>query len=584
MKKLVMILMFCLALLLAACEPQSQQEKVLRFPDTKWTTLNPYLANSSEDMVNDFAQARLYRRFAKEDRKTVYIRPELAESEPKMMDSEGKVWQIKIRPDLFFTDHQGKKTDKPINANTFVQSVKRALDPKLAQRAGDNMGQYISILNAREYFRQTPEAPMAWESVGVKALDELTLEITLSAGATARNVMQQFIGYGTVPTDPELFDSLTFPDGSGTAYGDSVENTLYCGAFYITGWVKESVISLTKNPYYVFADEIKLDKAELYYVESYQTQVEKYLAGELDATAMTAELAPRYAEREDYLSYPSRYILQIEINRGHSSLKILDNQNFKDALWYGVDRVALAKLTAGTPANYIIPDTALADPDQGIYFKDTEVAAAYREKIEESYQPEKARTFFEKAMEEAGFSGKLSLRLLISAENAEMNTCALFLQQQLGEVFGTDRFELIIDPVPNKTRLSTMKAFRENPDSYELALSNWSREVTDNSPFNVLDVYSETYWAQANAPYGNAYINEVIAWQDTEPRIKNDRSYNVYLAGEMEREALANRLTIPLYESSFQYLVSPALKLPLAMPSPSLGFTFKPWLAELETR
>ena len=568
---------------LTACGKKTEAEKILRFPDTKWTTLNPYLANASEDMLNDFSQARLYRRFANADRETVYIRPELAESEPQQMDAEGKVWRIRIRSGLFFVDCEGRKTDRPINAAVFEASLKAALDPKLTQRAGDNLGQYISILNAREYFRQTPEAPVAWSEVGIKAVDELTLEITLSTAATKRNVMQQFIGYGTVPTDPELFDSLRSADGTSTAYGTEVDKTLYCGAFYVTKWVKESVITLTKNPYYVFADEIRLDKAELHYVESYQTQAEMYLSGQLDATALTSQIAVQYLEREDFVSYAARYIMQIEINRGNTRQPILDNQNFKDALWYAVDRAALAKLVAGTPANYIIPDTSLADPETGLYFKDSETAKAYRETVAESYQPEKARALFEKAMAEEGISGKLTLHLLIESDNPDMNTSALFLQQHLEEIFGAGRFSLMIDEVPKKTRLSTMKAFRTDPDSYELALSNWSREATDESPFNVLDVYSDTYWAQANAPYGNAFINETITLQDTDPRIKSDRAYNVQKAGEMEKAALEARLTIPMFETSFQYLVSPKLILPLKNPSPSLGFTFKPWLADLIT-
>ena len=580
---LLLLLTAALLLSLSACGKKETPEKVLRFPDTKWTTLNPYLANASEDLLNDFSQARLYRRFANEDRETVYIRPELAESEPQQMDAEGKVWRIKIRPGLFFTDSQGQKTDRPINAAVFEASLKAALDPKLAQRAGDNLGQYITILNAREFFRQTAEAPVDWSAVGVKAVDELTLELTLTTAATKRNVMQQFIGYGTVPTDPALFDSLRSADGTSTAYGTDVDKALYCGAFYVTKWVKESVITLTKNPYYVFADEIKIDKAELHYVESYQTQAEMYLSGQLDATALTSQIAVQYLEREDYVSYAARYIMQIEINRGNTKQPILDNQNFKDALWYAVDRASLAKLVAGTPANYIIPDTSLADPEKSLYFKDTDTAKAYRETVEESYQPEKARSLFEKALAEEGIGGKLTLHLLIESDNPDMHTAALFLQQHLEEIFGAERFALAIDEVPKKTRLANMKAFRTDPDSYELALSNWSREATDESPFNVLDVYSDTYWKQANAPYGNAFINETITLQDTDPRVKNDRAYNVKLAGEMEKAALEARLTIPLFETSFQYLVSPKLILPLKNPSPSLGFTFKPWLADLKS-
>lgn len=566
----------------AASEPVSTEApapavKHLRMPDGECQTFNPYLANTQDEMMNDFAQARLYRRFAKEDRQTLYMRPELAAEEPKQMDSEGKVWQIRIRPNLFFTDSSGNLTDKPINAAVFEHSFKMALDPTLKQRAGDNMSIYITIVNAKEYFQQTPEAPVKWEDVGIKAVDELTLELTLATPSTQMNVMQQFTGYGTVPTDPDLFTSL-MSDGS-TAYGTDHTKTLYCGAFYVTNWVKSSAITLKKNPNYVFADEIKITDATLYYVENYQTQLEMYMKGDLDSTALDAEIAPRYAEREDYLSYPARYLMQIEINRGNTEKPILDNMNFKNALWYAVDRVALAKLEAATPANYVIPDTSLADSETGLLFKDTDVAKSYREDMNASYDPAKAKEYFDKAMEEEGIAGKLTLELIISPATPEQSLCAQFLQQHLAEIFGADRFELKI--TENQDRANLMKTWRDDPNAYELCLSNWSRAVTDDSPFNVFDKYSEVYDLKVNAPYGNAFINETVFLQTTDPRVKTDQAYNVELAGQMEKEALENRLVIPMFERSFQYLVSPKLVLPLEVPQPSMGFTLRPWLADL---
>ena len=551
--------------------------KHLRMPDGECQTFNPYLANTQDEMMNDFAQARLYRRFAKEDRETLYMRPELAAEEPRQMDQEGLVWQIKIRPGLFCTDHTGKLTDKPINAAVFEHSFKMALDPALKQRAGDNMSIYITIKNAKEYFQQTPEAPVNWEDVGIKTLDDLTLELTLATPSNALNVMQQFTGYGTVPTDPELFTSLMREEG--TAYGTDHTKTLYCGAFYVTDWVKSSAISLKKNPNYIFADEIKITDATLYYVENYQTQLEMYLKGDLDATALDAAIAPNYAEREDYLSYPARYLMQIEINRGNWQKPILDNKNFKDALWYGVDRVALAKLEAGTPANYIIPDTSLADSATGLLFKDTPTAKSYREEMNASYDPAKAKECFYRALQEEGISGKLTLKLMISPANPEQSVCAQFLQQHLAEIFGENRFELKIEEETDRANL--MKTWRDNPNAYELCLSNWSRAVTDDSPFNVFDKYSEVYDMKVNAPYGNAFINETIFLQTTDPRVKTDQAYNVELAGQMEKEALENRLVIPLFERSFQYLISPKLLLPLKVPNPSMGFTLRPWLGDL---
>ena len=106
--------------------------------------------------------------------------------------------------------------------------------------------------------------------------------------------------------------------------------------------------------------------------------------------------------------------------------------------------------------------------------------------------------------------------------------------------------------------------------------------MTDDSPFNVFDKYSELYDMNVNAPYGNSFINETIFLQTTDPRVKTDQAYNVELAGQMEKEALENRLVIPLFERSFQYLIIPNLLLPLKVPNPSMGFTLRPWLGDLK--
>jgi len=560
------------------------QKRTVTFASSNCGTLNPHQANSNEDDFQTYTCVFLYRRLPTGEG-TREMRCDLAESEPVQMDAEGKVWQIKVKPGLTFVDYTGADTGKPINAESFVYSWKMALDPKLKQRAGDNMSIYVTFVNAPEYYKQTAEKPVDWESVGIKAVDDLTIELTLTTASNALNVMKAFTGYGTIPVDPEFYASFIAADGATTEYGTDITKAYYCGGFYPTEWVKESKIVLKKNAYYANADWVKLSDVVLQYVDSYQTQVELFLSGEMDVAGLNSELGFAYADSPYYVSYPSRYLTQIEIydptawyerdtegklikhtaeeEKIDIALPILCDLDFKNALYYAIDRETLANLCLSTPATYIIPDTSEALED-GTLFRDTPEAAEYRLSPDEAYNEALAKEYYDKAVAtDAGKSfkdGKLTLELIISSSNTEMRRCAEYLQEQLPKVFG-DSFKLEINEMPSQQRLDSMKNWRTAANTFQLALSNWSRAATDESPYNQLDVFSSSFWAKCNAPYHCETVEELIYLQRTDPQVKMDRQYNTELAAQMEKAALEEKIVIPMYEKTVQYLVGDAIEL-----------------------
>ena len=591
-----------LAVSLAACggkDPSSaaetetpKQEKIIRISSENCRTFDPYEANSSEDVYNTWCQARLYRSWTRIEGKTDtrYMRPELAESEPVRTDEKGCVWQIKLRNNACF--HDGT----PITAESAAESLKICLDPILKHRSGDNMNLYISIKNARAYYTG---GDVKWEDVGVKALDGNILEITTEAAVTADLVMKAFSEYGTVPVDPELYASCLSADGAVSGYGTSADKAKYCGPFMVTDWVRDSKLVLKKNPNYVFADEILLDGAELVYVQNMQTRVEMFESGELDAVFIDAQVGEQYMDSPDYFAQPSRYLLMIEINdnTAHyipakdgtepvlvahvpddpnntdiytekdgtktytakaldaSKMKypILSDPDFKNALWYAVDRVTLARREGGTPANFIVPYTSYCGEYSPVRFRDTDEAKAYVEDIDASFDPALAKQYFDKAMKNAGLEN-LKLTLTISSDNEEMRICAQFLQEEFARIFG-GRLTLEIEQIPSANRLAKMKAWRTDVNSFELGLSNWSRLVTDASPMNQFDVFSSSYWTKCNAPYHCETVEKMIWLQETDASCRTDMDKNVRYAAAMEKAALEERIVIPLFERSTQSLL-----------------------------
>lgn len=76
--------------------------------------------------------------------------PQMAASEPVMLDDEGLEWKITLRNDLKFED------GTPINAATFDYSWRMLLDPKLLNDRASNLYDtaYLPLLNAEAYAKQ----------------------------------------------------------------------------------------------------------------------------------------------------------------------------------------------------------------------------------------------------------------------------------------------------------------------------------------------------------------------------------------------------------------------------------------------
>ncbi len=567
-------------------------KKFFRRYDANCTTFNPHMANSDEDVFNEWCMARCYRPWTDGDG-VQYWRPELAESDPVQMDADGLVWHIVMKDNACFDD------GTPITAKTIEYSVKMAADPKLAQRAGDQLTIYITPKYLKEYYKgeQVNGKDVTWDMVGVKAIDDKTLEITCSVAASAELIKKAYCGYSTEPVDPDLYEACMSADRTSTSYGSSVETTKYSGAFRPTTWIRESKIIVEKNEKYVYADEVHITDAELIYVDNAQTRVELFENGELDYASINAEIGVQYIDSPNYFTIPSRYLLMIEINdntayykagektgevirveNDASQLKqpILSNMNFKNALWYAIDRVTLAKLECGYPANFIIPLTSYCGEGSSMRFRDTDAALAYVEDINDSFNPELAKEYLEKALKEVG-QDSAELSLVTNSGNAEMNICATFLQEQFHQIFD-GKLELKINEVPNETRLATMKDWRINLNSFELGLSNWSRAATDSSPMNQLDVFSSSYWEKCNAPYHCETIEKLIWEQDTNPAAKQDPDYNIELAAKMEKAALEERIVIPMFERTSQFLLKENI-----IPNDGDPWYWCSWLFDIDT-
>lgn len=152
-----------------------------------------------------------------------------------------------LRDGLKWSDGQ------PVTAADFVFAWNRAASPALAA----DYGYMFEVVDGYAEMWETdadgnivnPDAKL-----NVTAVDEKTLEVTLANSVAYWNELLAFPTYFPVRED------VVADEAWATDPSTYVSN----GAYTMTGWEHNSVITLEKNPNYVDADEILMDKIEFY--------------------------------------------------------------------------------------------------------------------------------------------------------------------------------------------------------------------------------------------------------------------------------------------------------------------------------
>lgn len=503
-------------------------------------TLNPHTYTSDiESCCIEYTGAALFGYFYNDDKTGVSLRPCLADGEPVKMNEEGTLWQIKISPDAVWANGEA------INADTFIYSFKMLLDPKLVNgRGGAFAEDYIKIVNALAYYKQTEVdgAVSAWEDVGIKKVDDLTIEIATSIPQDATEVMSHFAYAWTVPVYEPLYESLMNADRTATTYGTDIDKVLCSGSFTYNTWVRDAEITFKKNPSYIFQSMIQIADLVMKIIPDAGTQLQMFEAGELDYVSLSSTQFKDYEEDPRVLESPSIYVKYMPVNVNNPSNPILSNLNFRKALFLAVDRVSIAKLLNAKPANYILSSRYIANVTTGETYRNSAQGSAVPGE-NYSYDPQQAVALFEKALEEEGLS-KVTITLTYRNDDADMTTIAEVLQKNLPEIFGADRFTFVLNGLPTSQSNAQIRSAKEDATAFDLGFAGWS--TNELAPWNGLKVYA-SFWANRYDTFTSERYDELWQLANTSTERFDSEKRLDYVA-EMESIWLENVSGIPVVE------------------------------------
>ncbi len=470
------------------------------------TTLNPYATEYTSDywFTANFLDALL------ETDATGVLVPALAESWEHNEDYT--VWTFHLRQNIPWVEHTGEITEFIVDADDFVSGLRYVADPMSPVENLSTIRNVIAGLADYYYLLSdiddgtvtttTREDAVAsfGETVGIKALDQFTVEYTLASPCPFFDSFAQ--------QDLLLPVEQSFLDVVGEEYGTDKDKLLYNGGYYISTWDRDKQITMTKNPYYWDVENLNVTTLSFEYVADSSTAIEMFKRGDLSTVSLSYEEVASLSGTEwadyVYLADKTPVTFWYSFNFGTKNTELaaaVQNENFRKAIFTAIDAVTISALyEPNDPAFFtrytLLPENTMIDPD-GVDYTDYEPLKAFKDT--DPFSAEQAKTYMQAAIAElceadgvtlkgvsAGsvdmlpiaqfdVDGKLPIDIVYSsgASDNERNKAAI-VEQMLETYLGKENVNVIL-------------AFAQNSFSSEVYdLGNWDL-VDDSYSFRYAD-------------------------------------------------------------------------------------------------
>ncbi|MCG0276015.1 MAG: peptide ABC transporter substrate-binding protein [Thermosediminibacteraceae bacterium] len=426
----------------------------------------------------------------------------------KVSDDQ-KTWTFYLREDAKWSD------GKPVTAYDFEYAFKRLLDPKTASEYA-YQGYYI--VNGEKFNKGEITDP---SQVGVKALDDKTLEIKLENPVKYFESLMNFISF--MPVRKDIVEQY------GQEFAADADKMVYNGPFILKEWKHEQELILEKNPNYWNKDAIKLDRVRILVVTETNTAYQMYENGELDFVGIPPDFVEQLkAEGKAEFYYDgAEFYLQFNVKRPGKPW--LANENFRKAVGFAIDREDYIKATmsgVSDPATrYVLPLLAGLEKK----FVEEYPYEFYPKKAD----PEKAKEYLNKAMQELGISDPSQIKFeMLTDDSSRAKMMAETIQDMLRKNLG---IEMQIKQVPFKQRLELM-----NKADYDVVFAGWSPDYDD--PMTYLDLWV-TGGGHNNTGWSNKEYDELIKFAKTtsDYKARADKMF------EAEKLLLEKGPIVPVY-------------------------------------
>jgi oligopeptide transport system substrate-binding protein len=359
---------------------------------------------------------------------------------------DGTVFTFKIRPNAKWSNGDDFK------ASDYVFAFRRIINPETGAKYANIL---FPIKNAEKINKV--QGGVRLEELGVKAIDDKTLEITLER-----------------PT-PYFLELLTHQTGypvheaSVRRHGvDYVkpENWVSNGAYVLKEWTPNSHIRLEKNANFHDAANVQIERIMYFPTPDYAAASRRFMAGELHFTTdipadQTKFLKERLGDQVKIAPYLGTYYLAF-----NTSKKPFDDRRVRNALAMTIDREFIAEqIWGGT----MLPAANFVPPGIGNYGKPPVPDWAEKSPIEREDMAKKLLT-------EAGYGPGKPLKVEIRYNTTDNNRRTVVAIADQWKQIGVETTFINTDG-------RTHFAFLRERGDFDVARAGWIGDYSDPQNF-----------------------------------------------------------------------------------------------------
>ncbi len=236
-------------------------------------------------------------------------------------NTDGSVWTFHLRKNTW-NDGQA------VTAQDYVYGVQRLMDPKTAS-------QYGYMLSCLKNGDAVNTGKMAVDQLGVKAIDDSTLQFTLQA-PTPYFLSLSYTNF-ILPVRQDIVEKY------GDKYGADANTLISCGPFQVKSWTHNSEIILVKNEKYWDKKSVHLTKIDYKIITDETAGYNSFDNGGIDVCGVgDPEWLKRFRAKKGvkYVSYVSP---STNFDFFNTKDKLFSNVNIRKAFTLAENRKDLAK-------------------------------------------------------------------------------------------------------------------------------------------------------------------------------------------------------------------------------------------------
>ncbi|MGJ0629267.1 oligopeptide ABC transporter substrate-binding protein OppA [Xenorhabdus bovienii] len=425
-----------------------------------------------------------------------------------------KVWTFHLRKDAKWSN------GNPVTAQDFVYSWRRLADPNTASPYASYL-QYAHIINVDDVIKgkQKPE------SLGVKALDDHTFQVTLSEPVPylVRLLIHSTMSPVHRATVEKYGDRWTQP-----------QNFVGNGAYKLKSWSINERLVFERSPTYWDNKNTIINQVTFLPISSEVTDVNRYRSGEIDMTysnlpiELFQKLKKEIPDQLRVNPYLCTYFYEI-----NNQKPPFNDPRVRTALKLGMDRDLITnkvKNQGDTPAYGWVPPY-IAD------FKDEK--PDWYTKLNQQQRNEEAR----KLLAEAGFSKDNPLKISLLYNTSDLHkkmaiAAAAIWKKNIGA-------EVSLENQEWKTFLDT-----RHQGNYDIARAGWCADYNEPTTFlNVKLSYSSNNTAHYKSEAFDALMKEALKVKTDAERVEIYKQANALIDKDSA--------VVPLYYYVSTRLVKP---------------------------